>query len=70
MTLYINESSGETRLESENMFPAEHLNVTVHMEASVTHHNFTAFYINEGWQYSQKGSTMLGKVSKKKVRIF
>ena len=50
MRMYVNESSGETTLESENMFPAEHINVTVYQGPSVTHHNVTAYYINEGWQ--------------------
>ena len=50
--MYVNESSGETTLESENMFPAEHFNVTLYMGASVTPFNVTAYYLNEGRQYS------------------
>ena len=50
MRMYINESSGETALESENMFPAEHFNVTATMGASVILHNVTSYYISEGWQ--------------------
>lgn len=48
MRMYVNESSGESILESENVFPAEHYNVTVNMGANVTPHNVTADYINEG----------------------
>ena len=54
MRMYVNESSGESILESQNVFPAEHYNVTVNMGTNVTPHNCTADYINEG-KYSQRG---------------
>ena len=50
MTMYINGSSGETGLQSENLFPAEHYNVTFNLDTSVTLLNDTAQYIiDEGW---------------------
>ena len=53
--MYINDSSGRTTLESENMFPAEHFNVTVYLGASIDLFNVTSYSINEGWQYSHMG---------------
>ena len=50
MTMYVNEGSGETELESENMFPAEHYNVRVHLGDSVTPHNVITDFTNEGCQ--------------------
>ena len=58
--MYINGSSGETRLQSENLFPAEHYNVTFNLDTSVTLHNDTAQYIiDEGWPWSEKGVKLL-----------
>ena len=48
--MYVNESSGETELESENVFPAEHYNVRVHLGESVTLHTVITDFINQGWQ--------------------
>ena len=48
MTMYINGSSGETRLHSENLFPAEHYNVTFNLDTSVTLQT-AQYIIDEGW---------------------
>ena len=48
--MYVNESSGETELESENVFPAEHYNVRVSLGDSITPHNVITDFVNEGCQ--------------------
>ena len=48
--MYVNESSGETELESENVSPAEHYNVRVHLGESVTPHTVITDFINQGCQ--------------------
>ena len=61
VTMYVNDSSGETELVSENEFPAEHYNVRVYLAESVTPHVLTTDFINEGWPYLTNNNKILLK---------